>query len=151
MLIQRAVFNWEKSSKPWVWLLSLVENQRLIISNCWEIRKKLKLKYEVNLRFETRKKNRVQTWKWKAEFWVYFNRPIYRWSEYSSHRLAGRMAYSCKKKKSSAWLTSTEPNRSVSTFIIILIFFCRYINRPAWCFLKVLEHMKSQILRIWMK
>ena len=36
-----------------------------------------------------------------------------------------------KRKKSSALLTSTEPNRSVSTFIIILIFFCRYINKPA--------------------
>ena len=87
------------------------------------------------------KKNRVQAWKWKtrtwdAEFWVYFNRPIYRWSEYSSHRLAGRMAYSCKKKKSSAWLTSTEPNRSVSTFIIILIFFCRYINKTCLMFLE---------------
>ena len=49
---------------------------------------------------------------------------------------AGRMAYSCKKKKSSAWLTSTEPNRSVSTFIIILIFFCRYINKTCLMFLE---------------
>ena len=67
----------KKSSNPWVWLLSLVGNQNLIISNCWDIRKTLKLKYKVNFSSETQKN---QTWewntqKWKAEFHVYFNRP----------------------------------------------------------------------------
>ena len=37
LLSKKATINWEKSSKPGFSLLSLVENQRLKISNCWEI------------------------------------------------------------------------------------------------------------------
>ena len=36
-LSKKTIINWEKRSKTWFWLLSLVENQRLTISNCWEI------------------------------------------------------------------------------------------------------------------
>ena len=72
---QESIFNWEKMFKT---LGLTVEPCRKVQTDNQQLlrnEKKLKLKYEVNLRFET------QTWKWRtrkweAKFQVYFNRPI---------------------------------------------------------------------------
>ena len=67
------------------------ESCRKTKTNNQQLVRKLKLKYEVNLRFETRINVWVQTQKWKtqkweAEFQVYFNRPIvhnhFKWGFY---------------------------------------------------------------------
>ena len=75
----------EKRSKLRFWLLSLVEKQRQLLRN----KLKLKLKYEVYLRFETWinvwvQTHKCKTRKWEAEFQIYFNRPIAK--DYSTYR-----------------------------------------------------------------
>ena len=57
-----------------VWLLSLVGNQILIISNYWEIQKK-KTEIEIWSESQVRNPKKWKTQKWEAQFRVYCNRP----------------------------------------------------------------------------
>jgi hypothetical protein len=77
LLSKKAIMNW-----TWVWLLSLVEDQKPKNNNQQLLRNKLKLKYEVNLRFETQiwkpgPDLKMKIWKWENEFQVYFKKSIF--------------------------------------------------------------------------